>query len=147
MHRPSLPDEQRSWFCNINPRSDSESVVDVRVQRAKVALDAAHLLFEDAVPEARFELSLSQRCHGDAHRLLTATQKNVRQIRRQCSAIERRLCRERLEYREGLGVVYTRRLVFTTRDEIGTVSGELKICDDVHVRALVREHLIARVCV
>ena len=64
-------------FSNQPQIPDRKCLVDVRVQRTKVALYAAHLLFEDAMPETRFELALSQRSGRDAHRLLTTTEKNL----------------------------------------------------------------------
>ena len=38
-----------------------------------------------------------------------------------------------------------RRLVLAACDEVGPVCRELQVRDDVHVRALIREHLLARV--
>ena len=41
--------------------------------------------------------------------------------------------------------MYPRGLVLAAGDEVGAVGGELEVGDDVHVRALVREDLFARV--
>ena len=70
---------------------------------------------------------------------------HVRHVRREGGTIEGRLGRERLEHGEGLGVVDARRLVLAACDEVGPVRGELQIRDDIHVCALVREHLLTRV--
>lgn len=40
--------------------------------------------------------------------------------------------------------MYPRGLVLAARDEVRAVGGELQVGDDVHVRALVREDLFAR---
>lgn len=69
---------------------------------------------------------------------------HVGHVRRERGAVQRRLGLERLEHGERLGVVYARRLVLAARDEVRAVGRELQVRDDVHVRALVREHLLAR---
>ena len=135
-----------------------------------MTLDAPDFLLEDAMPETGFEFALSQRRRRDAHGFLTAAQQDLHTERTKhqsditdchagwgggggthvghvgCErgAVEGRLCLERLEHGERLGVVYARRLVLAARDEVRAVGGELQVGDDVHVGALVREHLVAR---
>ena len=76
--RPSRVYCDPSFSKNQPRRRDIlECLVDVRVQRAKVALDTAYLLFENTMPKTRFEFSLSQRCRRDAHRLLPTPQKHL----------------------------------------------------------------------
>lgn len=43
-----------------------------------------------------------------------------------------------------VSIAYPRGFVLAAGDEVGAVGAELQVRDDVHVRALVREHLLAR---
>lgn len=70
---------------------------DLRVHGSKVTLHAANLLFEDLVPEPGLELTLPQRCRGNAHGILTTTKQDVGLRRCKCSTVEGRLRDERLE--------------------------------------------------
>jgi len=72
---------------------------------------------------------------------------HVGHVRCERGAVQRGLGLERLEHGERLGVVYARRLVLAARDEVRAIGRELQVRHDVHVGALVREHLVARACV
>ena len=57
----------------------------------------ANLLLENHVPEPGLELTLPQRCRGNAHGILTATKQDVRLRRCKCSTVQGRLRHESLE--------------------------------------------------
>ena len=72
----------------------------VRVDWAEVALDPADFLFEDLVPEPGFELALPKRCRGNAHSILTTSEKDIRLAGSKRGTVQRRLGDVSLQYCE-----------------------------------------------
>ena len=104
------------------------------------------------MPETRFDFGLSQRCRRDAHRLFPTPQKRLRTSSLIILSLDPREKEKRDKacsvLLSGVSVENVLRtvsiLVLAACDEVGPVRGKLQVRNDVHVNALVREHLLAQ---